>query len=65
VLRVWVEAPPDTRLARGIERDGAAQEAAWQRWSEAEAAHFESDRTKYRADVRVDGTVPIETVRSR
>ncbi|MGG7378560.1 hypothetical protein ACQ7B2_07275, partial [Escherichia coli] len=30
--RVWVEAPDDLRLARGLARDGAEMAADWQRW---------------------------------
>ncbi len=54
-LRVWVEAPPDVRLARGLERDGEAQRAHWERWMTDEAAHFARERTRQRADVRLDG----------
>lgn len=53
---VWVEAPADLRLARGLARDGAAVEPHWHRWGVAEAAHFAADRTRARADVLVDGT---------
>jgi uridine kinase len=54
-LRVWVEAPPQLRLARGLARDGAAAEAHWRRWQRLEAAHFAADRTPERAQLRVDG----------
>ncbi|WP_435741293.1 uridine kinase family protein [Nocardioides sp. SYSU DS0663] len=53
---VWVEAPPDLRLRRGLERDGPEVEPHWHRWTAAEAAHFAADRTRERADVLVDGT---------
>jgi len=55
-LRVWVEAPPDLRLARGVARDGAALAPAWHRWQRMEAAVFAADRTRGRADLRIDGT---------
>jgi uridine kinase len=55
VLRVWVEAPPDVRLARGLERDGEAERTHWERWMHDEAAHFAAERTRARADVRLDG----------
>jgi len=55
VLRVWVEAPPDVRLARGLERDGEAERAHWERWMADEAAHFAREETRQRADVRLDG----------
>jgi len=49
--RVWVEAPRELRLARGIARDGEAQRGHWLRWQELESAFFARDRTKERADV--------------
>jgi uridine kinase len=54
VLRVWVEAPRELRLARGLERDGVALSHEWARWAEREAAHFASDGTRSRADLVVD-----------
>jgi hypothetical protein len=59
VLRVWVEAPRELRLARGLERDGEARQGEWLRWDEQEAAHFAADATRGRADVLVDGTVAL------
>ncbi|HEY0119806.1 MAG TPA: uridine kinase [Cellulomonas sp.] len=55
VLRVWVQAPPDVRLARGLARDGEAARPHWLRWMADEAAHFARERTAERADVRLDG----------
>ena len=55
VLRVWVEAPPEVRLARGLARDGEGERPHWERWMRDEAAHFARERTAERADVRVDG----------
>ena len=56
VLRVWVEAPADVRLARGVARDGEHLRAQWLQWSALEDAHFEADGTRDRADLVVDGT---------
>jgi uridine kinase len=56
VMRVWVEAPADQRLARGLTRDGQAMRDHWLRFQETEDAHFASDGTRDRADVIVDGT---------
>lgn len=53
-LRVWVEAPADQRLRRGLDRDGAAARPQWERWMLDEAAHFARERTADRADVRLD-----------
>jgi len=55
-LLVWVAAPSDLRLDRGIERDGELLREQWLRWREDEEAHFERDGTLRRADVLVDGT---------
>ena len=58
-LRLWVEAPRDLRLRRGIARDGEAMRGEWLRWAEREDAHFATDRTRERADVRVDGAAAL------
>lgn len=52
---VWVEAPYDLRLRRGIERDGEAFAPHWKAWAEAEDVHFARHRTRERADLVVDG----------
>jgi len=54
VLRVWVEAPADLRLERGLARDGAGASEHWVQWMADEAAHFVRERTRERADVRLD-----------
>ena len=56
VLRVWVEAPAEVRLARGLARDGAALEPQWRRWLLTEQAEFAAEGTRERADVVVDGS---------
>lgn len=55
---VWVEAPHDVRMRRGLERDGDAFAPHWERWAQDEAALFARERTRERADVVVDGTGP-------
>lgn len=55
VLRVWVEAPADARLARGLARDGEALRERWLEWMATEAAQFAAERTRERSDVRVSG----------
>lgn len=57
-LRLWVEAPDDLRLTRGIARDGEALREEWVRWADREAGHFAADGTRDRADLLVDGTAP-------
>ena len=63
VLRVWVEAPADLRLERGLARDGADARENWLTWMTDEAAHFARERTRERADVRLDafGAVVSDT----
>jgi uridine kinase len=53
---VWVEAPADERLRRGLERDGEAVRAQWLAFMADEEAMFARERTRARADVIVDGT---------
>lgn len=53
---VWVEAPADLRLARGLARDGEAFAPHWEAWARDEQGAFARDRTRARADVLVDGT---------
>jgi uridine kinase len=53
---VWVEAPVDLRLERGIARDGDEQLPHWLTWMDEEAVVHTRERTRDRADVFVDGT---------
>ena len=55
---VWVEAPYDVRLRRGIERDGDAFAPYWEQWARDEGDLFAREGTRERADVVVDGTRP-------
>ncbi len=59
-LLVWVEAPEELRMRRGIERDGEAFAPHWRRWAERERALFAAEGTRRRADLRVDGSVPLD-----
>jgi uridine kinase len=52
---VWVDAPHDLRMRRGIERDGESFAPRWEAWAEAEEALFTRHRTRQRADLVVDG----------
>ncbi len=58
VLRVFVEAPADVRLARGLARDGDDMRDHWLAWMAEEEAEFAREDTRARADVAVDGTAP-------
>ncbi|MFB7890104.1 AAA family ATPase [Cellulosimicrobium cellulans] len=54
-LRVWVEAPDDVRLRRGLDRDGEDQRAHWLAWMADERAHYARNASRERADVVLDG----------
>jgi uridine kinase len=58
-LVVWVEAPRELRLARGLARDGAGHERHWRRWQELEARHSARERTREHAQLHVDGAAPV------
>ena len=53
---VWVEAPLDLRLSRGLARDGIGMREDWLQWMAEEAEVLAAQRTRERADVLVDGT---------
>ena len=55
-LLVWIEAPADVRLARGIARDGELLRPQWERWMIHERQHAERERTRERADLILDGS---------
>ena len=58
-VRVWVEAPYETRLARGVARDGEAARATWvETWMPSEDRYVESDDPIACADLVVDGGSP-------
>ena len=64
-LVVWVWAPEELRLSRGLARDGVALESRWRRWMRDEQQLHERDRTRDRADVVVDGRSGEVTVEPR
>jgi uridine kinase len=53
--RIWVEAPEDIRLARGIKRDGEVARHLWLAWMQEEQIFFTKDGTRERADLLVNG----------
>ncbi len=55
-VRVWVQADPDARMARGIARDGEAFRPQWERWARQEMEVFSADGTRDRADLVIDTT---------
>ena len=54
-LAFWVEAPHDTRLRRGLERDGEDMRGRWQEWMAREDEFFASDGAQSRADYVIHG----------
>ena len=61
-VTVWVDAPHEVRMRRGIDRDGDAFAPYWSAWAAAEEEHFRRERTRDRADVLVDGTGSLPPV---
>lgn len=67
-LGIYVEAPSEISMQRGIERDiasGTGKTKAdiamlWQSWSESEDAYINRDKPNLFADIIIDGTLPIE-----
>jgi uridine kinase len=62
-VRVWVEAPYEIRLERGVARDGEAARATWvEQWMPMEDRYVERDDPIACADVVVDGSgsMPID-----
>ena len=56
-LRIWVEAPRELRLARGIARDGEESRDVWvNRWMPSEDRYVERDDPVSAADLIVDGS---------
>jgi uridine kinase len=59
-LRIWVEAPRDVRLARGVARDGEEARQTWEQiWMPGEDRYVERDDPISAADLIVDGTSGI------
>lgn len=56
-VRVWVEAPYEVRLARGVARDGEAARATWvETWMPREDSYVEHDDPIPSAHLVVDGS---------
>lgn len=47
----WLDADPDVRMARGLERDGEPFRPHWQRWARQEQQLFAEEDTVSHADV--------------
>ena len=59
---IWVETPEDERLRRGLERDAGIEgiREIWLKFQVGERAFLEADGARERADLILDGRVPIE-----
>jgi uridine kinase len=55
---VWVEAPDDVRLARGLARDGEEQRDRWVQWMRDEARLLAQEETRTHADFVFDTSGP-------
>jgi len=58
-VTVWVEAPRDIRLQRGLKRDGHAARPLWERWMADEDRWVASERPRDRCDFIFDGTAGL------
>ena len=59
-VRVWVDAPYDVRLARGIARDGEEARRTWvEVWMPSEDRYVEADDPLSATHVVVDGSEPL------
>jgi uridine kinase len=58
-LLIWIEAPHDVRIARGIARDGELFAPNWERWAAQEDVLYQTERTRERADLIVDGVPAV------
>lgn len=58
-LAIWVSAPYELRLERGVQRDGEAMRSQWRDvWMPEEREYLETQRPDKKADLVVDGTRP-------
>lgn len=58
-LLVWVEAPHEVRMGRGLARDGDTFAPHWHQWALDEAELFAREHTRRRADLHVDSSRPF------
>jgi uridine kinase len=59
-LRIWVDAPRDLRLRRGLDRDGSHMLDFWQWWMAMEDDYVATEQPLAHADVVVDGAGPSD-----
>lgn len=56
-FKIWIEAPEAVRLRRGLTRPGQEDIRRWGAWMPMESSYYETDETRARADIIIDGTV--------
>lgn len=56
---IWIEASPQVRLQRGLERDGKKARSQWEAWMAGEDAYRTFERPDLAADLIVDGEVDL------
>jgi uridine kinase len=56
---IWIEASPQVRLQRGLERDGEKARSQWEAWMAGEDAYRTLERPDLAADLIVDGEVDL------
>ena len=59
VARIWVDAPRELRLRRGVDRDGVHMLEFWRWWMAAEDTYVSDERPDLAADVCVDGAPTV------
>jgi len=52
-VRLWLDAPEDTRRQRALTRDGDAYRPHWERWAVQEEEHLRAHRPQQLATIRV------------
>jgi len=52
---IWIDAPEELRLRRGLERDGQTALHQWERWMADEACYQSRERPDERADLVIHG----------
>jgi uridine kinase len=58
-VRIWVDAPSELRLARGVARDGEASRTTWTEvWMPSEDAYVARDNPIPCAHLVIDGAIP-------
>jgi len=54
-LRIWIDTDSDSRLRRGLDRDGEELAEFWRGWREAEARYETDEQPMRHVDLVVDG----------